>query len=264
MIRCITVDDEPLARARLRMLLADAAEPVEVAAEASSGREALELVQRLRPDLVFLDVSMPGLDGFDVAELMTPHRPLIVFVTAHDEHALRAFDVQAIGYLTKPVRAAALERTLRQARRFIDAAGSAGNDAIGSSRNATEESDDDAGNHQSPNPNIAPLARIAVHHQRRLRIVPVEAIRWLESRDRIVYARLADGEHSIDFTLDELEARLDPASFLRIHRSYIVNTREIRELVPWFAGAAVVRLDDGTQLPVARRRIRAVRQVLGG
>ena len=126
MIRCITVEDEPLARARLRMLLADAAEPVEVAAEASSGREALELVQRLRPDLVFLDVSMPGLDGFDVAELMTPHRPLIVFVTAHDEHALRAFDVQAIGYLTKPVRPAALERTLQQAKRFIDAAGRTG------------------------------------------------------------------------------------------------------------------------------------------
>ncbi|HVK37070.1 MAG TPA: response regulator [Candidatus Kapabacteria bacterium] len=242
MIRCITVDDEPLARARLRMLLADAAEPVEVAAEASSGREALELVQRLRPDLVFLDVSMPGLDGFDVAELMTPHRPLIVFVTAHDEHALRAFDVQAIGYLTKPVRPAALERTLQQAKRFIDAAGETGpTDAKG-----------------------VPLARIAVHQGRRLRIVPVEAIRWLESRDRVVYARLDDGEHAIDFTLDELEVRLDPAAFLRIHRSYIVSTRAIRELVPWFAGAAVVRLDDGTQLPVARRRIRVVRGVLGG
>lgn len=242
MIRCITVDDEPLARARLRMLLADAAEPVEVAAEASSGREALELVQRLRPDLVFLDVSMPGLDGFDVAELMTPHRPLIVFVTAHDEHALRAFDVQAIGYLTKPVRPAALERTLQQAKRFIDAGGETG----------------------PTDAKVVPLARIAVHQGRRLRIVPVEAIRWLESRDRVVYARLDDGEHAIDFTLDELEARLDSAAFLRIHRSYIVSTHAIRELVPWFAGAAVVRLDDGTQLPVARRRIRAVREVLGG
>lgn len=239
MIRCIIVDDEPLARTRLRTLLAAAGETVEVLAEASSGREALELVEKLRPDLLLLDVSMPGLDGFDVAELMGPDRPLIVFVTAHDEHALRAFDVHAVGYLTKPVRAAMLERTLRHVRGFVDA------------RRA------------DPEPAGAPMTRLAVHQRRRLRIVPVESIRWLEARDRQVFARLDDGEYPIDFTLDELETRLDATMFLRIHRSFIVNVSEVRELLPWFAGAAAIRLGDGTQLPVARRRVRAVRGLLG-
>jgi two-component system, LytTR family, response regulator len=235
MLRCILVDDEPLARERLRALLAEATTEVEVVGEAEAGRAALALIQELHPDVVFLDVSMPGLDGFDVAELIIPPRPFIVFVTAHGEHALRAFDVQALDYLTKPVRAARLNRTLEHIAQIARPAETA--------RSA--------------------MTRIAVHQQRRLRVVPIESVRWFETRDRLVYAQLADGAFPIDHTLDELESRLDRAMFLRIHRSYIVNAADVRELSPWFAGGAMVRLADGSQLPVARRRIREVKNLLG-
>lgn len=235
MLRCILVDDEPLARERLRALLSEAAVAVEIVGEAADGHDALALIERMRPDVVFLDISMPGLDGFDVAELVAPPRPFIVFVTAHDEHALRAFEAQGIDYLTKPVRAARLGRTLE---RIVEI----GTRSI------------------PPKPM---MMRLAVQHHRRLRVVPIETVRWFQTRDRVVYARLDDGEFAIDHSLDELESRLDPERFIRTHRSTIVNAAHVRELVPWFAGGAIIRTTDGAELPVARRRVRAVKELLG-
>jgi two-component system LytT family response regulator len=245
MIRAIIVHDEPLARARLRTLLSQADTPVELVGEASSGEEAVALVHEFRPDLLFLDIQMPVLDGFDVVDLLTPPRPQIIFVTAYDQHALRAFEVHALDYLTKPVRLARLNQTLARLPK-------ASNPDPGIEHLLRQRSGD-------------PLLRLTVHVGRRLRVVPLEEIRWIEAEEKIVLVHLLDGGSCLtDFTLDELEMRLDPSRFLRIHRSSIVNAGRVKELAPWFAGSYIVKLDDGTQLPVARRRVRQVRTLLGG
>jgi two-component system LytT family response regulator len=109
-----------------------------------------------------------------------------------------------------------------------------------------------------------PLLRLTVHTGHKLRVVPVDQVRWIEAREKLVYVHLSDGEFRTDFTLDDLERRLDPEQFLRVHRSYIINATYLRELVPWFAGQYAADLDDGTRLPVARRRVRDVRRMLGG
>jgi two-component system LytT family response regulator len=167
-------------------------------------------------------------------------------VTAYDQHAIRAFEVHALDYLLKPVRLSRLTQTLsRLANRESRGA-----------REGVEELVRERGSQ--------PLARLTVHAGRKLRVVPLDEIRWIESRDKIVLAHLEDGaSHPTDFTLDELEERLDPSRFLRTHRSCIVNISSIRELIPWFAGTYVVKLDGGTQLPVARRRVRDVKESLG-
>ena len=246
-LRCILVDDEPPARERLRALLAEAAVPVDVVGEAGSGQEAVPLIHALRPDAVFLDVQMPVLDGFDVVDLIAPPRPHVVFVTAYDQYALRAFDVHALDYLTKPVRLQRLNDTLARlhdtTRRPQDEA------ALAALRRDRAHE---------------PLRRLTVYRGNRLRIVPLDEVRWIEADDRLVFVHLRDGRYPTDFTLDELEARLDAATFLRIHRSYLVNAACARELVPWFAGTFRLVLDDGHQLPVARRRVRAVKRRLGG
>ena len=241
-MRCVLVDDEPLARERLRALLAEAPMPVDVVGEAGSGQEAVPLIHQTRPDLVFLDVQMPVLDGFDVVDLLAPPRPHIVFVTAYDDYALRAFEVHALDYLTKPVRLERLVGTLE--RVAAQATPAEGLTALRRTR---------------------PLQRLTVHVGRRLRIVQAEEIRWAEAEAKLVFVHLTDGQrYPTDFTLDELEARLDPQHFLRIHRSYLVNAAFVRELVPWFSGTYQLRLNDGHTLPVARRRTRPVRDHLGG
>jgi two-component system, LytTR family, response regulator len=247
MISCFIVDDEPLARVRLRTLLAEADVPVEVIGESGSGQEALPLIHELKPDVVFLDIQMPVLDGFDVVELLAQPRPQIVFVTAYDEYALRAFEVQALDYLTKPVRMSRLNITLER----LDS--------------QKPSSDSDSAITTLVRERVArPLSRLTVHAGRKLRVVPVEEIRWIEAREKLLYVHLPDGEFRTDFTLDELEHRLDPEQFLRVHRSHIINARYARELVPWFAGQYVVRLESGEQLPVARRRVKEIKWLLGG
>lgn len=245
-IRALLVDDEPLARERLRALLAEADIPVQVIGEAGGGHEAIQLAHELRPDVVFLDVQMPVLDGFDVAELLPRPRPLVVFVTAHDDQALRAFEVEAIDYLTKPVRLMRLNGTLSRL------AGQLGSH------------EPDHGTESLLRHRTTPLARITVHVGRRLRVTPIDEVRWFQAREGLVVAHLiTGGAHVVDFTLDELESRLAPERFIRAHRSHIIHVGYIRELVPWFAGSYVVTLDDGTQLQVARRRVRDMRRMLG-
>jgi two-component system LytT family response regulator len=241
-ITCCIVDDEPLARERLRALLTQSPVPVTVVGESSNGQEALGQIEQLRPDIVFLDVQMPILDGFDVAEMLREPRPRIVFVTAYDQHALRAFEVRAVDYLTKPVRLARLNATLEHLFAAI-------------TRERSE--------HSSSTP-AKLLTRLTVHAGRRRKVVPTDLVSWFEAKDKIVLVHLAEGAYPVDFTLDELERRLDPARFLRLHRSHIVNASTILELAPWFAGSYVVKLSDGSQLPIARRRVREIRALLGG
>ena len=253
-VRAVLVDDEPLALERLSSLLAEVAPDVEVVGTAGGGRDAVPLVHDVRPDVVFLDVAMPVLDGFDVVDLLAPPRPQVVFVTAYDDHAVRAFEVWALDYLTKPVSperlAAAVARVRQSAERGgpgDSGSGDGGLDALRASRAD------------------APLARLTVQVGRRLRVVDPDDVPYFEARDKLVYARVEGGaEHPVGFTLDELERRLDPARFVRAHRAFLVHAGHVRELVPWFGGAYRLRLAGGAEVPVSRRRLRAVKAALGG
>ncbi len=230
-LQCVLVDDEPLARERLRTLLAETTTRVDVMGEADSGLEAVPLIHKVRPDVVFLDVQMPVLDGFDVVDLLAPPRPAIVFVTAYDAYALRAFEVHALDYLTKPVRLARLEKALQWVTQQTGSA-HAGMEALLSERQAQ------------------PLRRLTVYRGRHLRVVDLSEVRWIAAEDKMVYVHLKDGSaYPIDNTLDALENRLDPASFIRIHRSYLVNAATVRELIPWFSGTYQLKMDDGHLLP---------------
>ncbi len=246
-LRAVVVDDEPLARERLVALLAEAAPHVEVVGQAGGGRAAVPLIHETQPDVVFLDVEMPVIDGFDVVDLLAPPRPHVVFVTAHDDHALRAFEVHALDYLTKPV---SRERLSGAVGRVASARANAGLDALRASRERE------------------PLVRLAVHAGRRLRVVDLEEVDYFEAQDKLVLARLRERPSSadlpVDFTLDALERRLDPHRFVRSHRAFLVNLDRVREVVPWFKGGYRLRLDDGTELPVSRRRVSEVKAVLMG
>ena len=263
-LRCLLVDDEPLARQRLRLLLGEAG-GAEIVGEASNGTEALEQVAALRPDVLFLDVEMPGLDGFDVVDLLDPEsRPAVVFVTAFDAYAVRAFDVHAVDYLTKPVRPARLRETIARLAA-----------ALGETNRQTDVLDALLAPESSVN--AAPLDRLTLHVGRKLWVVDADAILRFESEAKQTVAvpfphadptggKLAGGalRATVDFTLDALNARLDEARFLRVHRSVMVNARGVRELVPWFSGTYKIRLADGAEVPLARRRVGAVRALLGG
>jgi len=238
-LRCLLVDDEPLARERLRSLLDEADADVEIVAEAEGGKAAVSLIHDHAPEVVFLDVQMPVLDGFDVVDLLPEARPRIVFVTAYDEYALRAFEVHALDYVTKPVRLDRLNKTLRRAR-----------NALTDESTEDQEKLDDLRHSRRDHP----LKRLTVHVGRRLRVVPLDAVRWIEADEGFVFAHTEDGRYRTDFTLSELEKRLPPDDFVRTHRSSIVNLDAAREFVPEPAGTATLRLRDGTEVKVARRR----------
>ncbi len=236
--RAMVVDDEPLARKRLLALLRD--EPdIEVVGEAGGGTSAAKLIPVLKPDLVFLDIQMPGMDGFGVLRAIAPkHLPLVIFVTAYDEHAIRAFDVHAVDYVLKPV----VESRFREAvRRAVDRLGSSGADAL--SRQMALLLD--------RLPAVTAPERLAVRAGERTVFVGVDEIDWIDVDGD--YARLHVGKltHLLRETLGDLERRL-PARFLRIHRSIIVQADRIQSVQPWFKGDYVITLRDGTRLTSGR------------
>ncbi len=261
-LRCRVVDDEPLARARLALRLRDAG-GAEVVGEAANGTEALEKVSALQPDVLFVDVEMPGLDGFDVVDLLDPDgRPAVVFVTAFDAYAVRAFDVHAVDYLTKPVRPARLRQTLD---RLHDAAERAAArhrlDALLEAPQVGPAGFD---------PAAAPLDRLTLQSGRRLWVVAADDVVRFEADEKATVAHPVPGTAAgdraglVDVTRDALEVRLDGRRVVRVHRSVLVNVRAVRELVPWFSGTYRLKLADGAEVPLARRRVAAVRALLGG
>ncbi|MEM9665365.1 MAG: LytTR family DNA-binding domain-containing protein [Bacteroidota bacterium] len=245
-MRVVLVDDEPLARERLRDLLHRSDVHVDVVGEADGGKRAVPLIYETRPDLVFLDIEMPGLDGFDVLDLLAPPRPHVVFVTAYDAYALRAFEVHALDYLTKPVRLERLTASLRRIAALLDQPPAALN-AFAQSRTS------------------APLRRLTLHAGRKLRVIEPADVLCFEAQDKLVFAHLrTGGSYPIDFTIQALAERLDSDRFLRVHRAFLVNVTTIRELQPWYSGTYQLRLEDGRDVPVARRRVRAVKALLRG
>jgi two-component system LytT family response regulator len=253
MLRVLIADDEPLARARLRRLLADE-EEVTVVAECADGASAAATIRRLRPDVVLLDIEMPELDGFDVLDdLAEGRRPAVIFVTAYDRHAIRAFEADALDYVLKPVEAARLRKALERARAHV------------------EQGDVDAklstilaGLRPGPGQGkSAPLERIVVRSKGKISFIRTVDVSYIEAAGN--YARVHAGKETalVRETLVHLESRLDPSRFVRIHRSTIINIERVRELRPWFAGDSIVVMTDGTELTLSRTHRERAGELLG-
>jgi two-component system LytT family response regulator len=255
----LLVDDEALARRRLRRLLTDAGD-VTVVAECASGASALDALRTHRVDLLFLDVQMPGIDGFVVAEsLQGPEAPLLVFVTAFDTHAIRAFEARALDYLLKPVRKVRLALALDRAREAIAARRSS--EYARQLRSVIAQLDHESGA-PAPAPPTTSAERIEVRDGDRVRYVAAADVAWAEADGAYVRLHTDRGTFEIRDTLARLESSLDPRRFARIHRSYLVNLARIQELQPWFGGDAVLVLHGGQQLKVSRTYRAQLRQRL--
>ncbi|MFN0057534.1 MAG: LytR/AlgR family response regulator transcription factor [Planctomycetota bacterium] len=255
-IKVLVVDDEPLARERIRTLLAGEAD-FEIVAECSNGLEALEAIKELGVDVVFLDIQMPEMDGFAVLEqLEVDELPLVVFVTAHDDYALKAFEVHALDFLLKPFDRERFLATLARVRGHV-ARGKA-----------------DLADHAQVRERVMALLeqlpsrqrfrdRIVVKSEGRVIFIGVDEIDWIEAAGN--YARLhvgGDG-HLIRETMIGLERKLDPQKYVRIHRSAIVNVGRIREMQPLFHGEYLVVLDSGAQLTLSRGYRENLQKILG-
>jgi two-component system, LytTR family, response regulator len=237
--RVLIADDEPLARERLRMLLAGETW-LQIVAECQNGTEAIEAIDRLYPDLVLLDVQMPGATGFEVIEAVRPDRmPLIVFVTAFDKYALRAFDVHALDYLLKPFDRERFGQSLARARQQLERPGNGDLErrllALVQDLRAAPR-----------------LERFVIKSGGRVFFVRADEIDWIEAAGNYVKLHVGRDAHLFRETMSTLESRLDPDTFFRIHRSHIVNIERVKELQPWFNGEYVVFLRSGTRLTLSR------------
>jgi two-component system LytT family response regulator/two-component system response regulator LytT len=251
-LRALVVDDEQLAREELCYLL-DELGGVEVVGQASNGPDAIAAVGELSPDLVFLDVQMPGLTGFEVARSLVENDrvPAIVFVTAFDQHAIAAFEVNAVDYLLKPVEAARLDTALQRARRR-QAEARPLNDQIERIVQLVEARQ-------------ARRDQVAVKAGERFLLVQAEDIIFASMADESINIVTGQIAGTCNFrTLDELQARLDPATFWRVHRAHLVNINKIKEIVPWFSRNYILRMKDAksTEIPVSRSQTRRLREYL--
>jgi two-component system LytT family response regulator len=239
-IRVVIADDEPLGRARLRMLLAD--EPwIDVVAECAEVPATVAAIGKFDPGLVFLDVQMPGGSGFDVIDAIGPARmPFVIFVTAFDRYALRAFDVHALDYLLKPFDRDRFREALGRAREQIERRSNGDLER----RLLALVSD------LKPGPQ--PLERFVIKSAGRVFFVRAADIEWIEAAGNYVKLHVGSETHVFRETMNALEAKLDPAVFFRIHRSHIVNIERVRELQPWFNGEYVVFLTSGARLTLSR------------
>ena len=238
--RVLIADDEPLARERLRMLLRGE-QWLEVVAECHNGPDAVSAIRDLRPDLVFLDVQMPGANGFEVIEAIGPSRmPPVVFVTAYDQYALRAFDVRALDYLLKPFDRERFEQALTRARQQLHQTGD------GDLERRLRQLVDDL--KETPHR----VDRFVIKSGGRVYFVRADEVDWIEAAGNYVKLHVGTDSHLIRETMNAVEQKLSPEVFVRIHRCHIVNIEQVRELQPWFNGEYVVFLKNGTRLTLSR------------
>jgi two-component system LytT family response regulator len=250
-IRAVVVDDEPLARLRIRSLLAEA-EDVEVVAECANGREAIGAIEGSPPDLLFLDIQMPELDGFDVLQAIGVGRvPVVIFVTAYDRFALRAFEAHALDYLLKPFDDERFEAALQRARERIRQ--QQGGDLDRRLRALLEEVRGDRGY----------LQRLVVPTGPRSVFVRTEEIDWIEAERNYIRLHVGGRAHLLRGNLSRIESALDPAAFCRIHRSTIVNIDRIHAVESLFGGEYLVVLHDGTKLTSGRSYRRNLHALMG-
>jgi two-component system LytT family response regulator/two-component system response regulator LytT len=245
-LRVLVVDDEELARMRVKGLLAELP-GVECVGEAENGLEAVEKARSLAPDVMVLDIQMPGMNGFEVIEALD-HPPLVVFATAYDEYAIKAFEVDSVDYVLKPFSRERLGEAMERARRIL----SSGTDLRAEvERLASLVRSRGAG-------------RLPAQRGRRIVLLDLADIVWFETDDELVHAHTRDAKCLVNMTMAELEKRLDPAVFFRVHRSSIVNLKHVAEIVPWFGGKYKVVVDDTarSELVLPRARVRALRDIL--
>jgi len=241
-IRTLVVDDEQLARDRLRRFLAELGD-VDVIGDAANGVEAVQLIAERRPDLVFLDVQMPGMDGFEVLKALGTPPPHVVFATAHDEYAIRAFEVQAVDYLLKPFARARVHEAVARVRARRAAAQPA--------------TDLDAVLRRLEERRRIQVTQVPVHSGRRILVLPVNDILWFGVEQRLVYAHTAERGFMTNYTLRELEERLEPETFFRAHKSSLVNLEHLKEIQPWFGGRYKLVMRDQGRSEVALSRVQA-------
>jgi two-component system LytT family response regulator len=240
-IRTLIVDDEELARDRIQTLL-EMQPDVEIIGVCTDGLSALEAIEKQHPDLVFLDVQMPGLDGFEVVEQLDPaNAPAIVFVTAHDGHAIRAFEIHALDFLLKPFDQTRFEKALDRARGKVKS--SKGTSVIDSQLVSFLEELREERKYPE---------RLIVKSSGRVFFVRTEEIDWVEASGNYVKIHTKSEAHLLRESMKNMEAKLDPKIFVRIHRSAIVNIDRIKELEPWFHGEYIVIMRDGTRLTASR------------
>jgi len=233
MISAVIIDDEPLARRRLRALVTDL-DWMECVGEAADGPSAVRAIDELRPDLVFLDIELPGLSGIDLLQ-RTRHAPAVIFTTAYDRFAATAFELAALDYLLKPFGTARFSTAMERARPILEKRGAAAPTAI--------------------------AHRLFVREGGRIVPLATPAIERLEACDDFVQVHSAGRCYRINVTLHELEARLDPATFVRVHRSHIVNLDHVVGWEPFDGSRFEVRLRDGTRIIASRQRSRVLRHV---
>ena len=242
-LRVVIVDDEEPARLAARQAL-EAVGDVDIVGECANGFEAVRVVGETRPDVMLLDVQMPKLDGFDVLELIGRDVP-VVFVTAHDEFALRAFEVHAVDYLLKPFSVERLTEALERVRARLGSPGP-----------------DPAALRSAARPSGAPLERVVIRDGAQVHVVAVDKIDYVEAQDDYVAFRTAGKMLLKEQTLGDLEAQLDPRRFVRIHRSYVLNIERLSRVELYAKDSRVAVLGDGTKLPVSRSGYQRLQQLL--
>jgi two-component system LytT family response regulator/two-component system response regulator LytT len=253
-ITTVIADDEQLARDELAFLLKSLPE-IQVVGQAGNGIETVALVRELKPHLVFLDVQMPGLDGFSVIKRLLEKKawlPYFVFVTAYDQYAVQAFDVSAVDYLLKPIARPRLEQAISKVRRVIEAAES------------PQEKLDRLVKLFEERP-VPQKSKLVVRSGGRLSLVDSDEVIYASIEDGVISIVTRDLEGQSNFrTMEELQANLDPKTFWRVHRSYLINTNRIREVVPWFKSSYQLKMDDRkqTEIPVSRAQTRKLRELL--
>jgi two-component system LytT family response regulator len=251
-LRVLIVDDEPLARASLRACLGSEPE-VEIVGECADGHEALAAIRERPPHLVLLDVDMPGLDGFRLLQEMAPTElPSVIFVTAHDEHAVRAFDVNALDYLVKPFGLERFRQAFRRARTAIEERDLQRNSERLRDLLTSRHPEKTASLMGVPGNGDHYLERLTVKSNGRIFFVRTSEIDWIKAEGNYLRLHVGSKSYLIRETMNGLEQKLDPQKFLRVHRSTIVNFDKVKEMRPWAAGDFLMTLKDGTELKLSR------------
>ena len=244
-IRAIIVDDEELARASLKLSL-QKFQQISVINECSNGFEAVKAIKEFKPDVVFLDIQMPKLNGFDVVELLADEAPQIIFVTAFDEYAIKAFDANALDYLLKPVNPDRLKIAIKRLEEKISI------EAKPDFKNAVKE---------VVQKNL-PLQRILIKENTKVHVIPVNEIIYIEAQDDYVLIQTLDKSYLKNERLANLEAELDPQVFIRIHRSFLVNIDYINRIESYSKDSKLVKLKTGFEIPVSRSGYGKLKQIL--
>jgi two-component system, LytTR family, response regulator len=256
-ITALIVDDEQPARDELAFLLKSFPD-IEVLGQGKNGLEAVSLIRELNPQLVFLDVQMPGLDGFGVIKRLLEKKarlPFFVFATAYDHYAVQAFEVNALDYLLKPVERARLDKAIGKVRQMIEASVST-HEVLDRLVQMVEE---------RPSPHAAKAGKLLVKSAGRLYLVDSDDIIYATIQDGVISIVTRDMEGQSNFrTVEELQSNLDPNTFWRVHRSYLINVNRIKEVVPWFKSSYQLKMDDRkqTEIPVSRAQTRKLRELL--